>query len=149
MRRKKRAFQWKDRPPNAAGAVAEAGPGDRDGEVRLPRSGTPDQHHVALLLEEGAAGQIAHQRLVDRRLFEAELVDLLGQGQPGNGHLVLDRAGLLLADLRGEQVTDDLLRLVLALDRGGDDLVVGRLHAVELQLAHRVQHLRSFHGGVS
>lgn len=133
----------------AAGAVAEAGPSDRDGKVRLPRSGAPDQHHVALLLEEGAAGQIAYQRLVDRRLVEVELVDLLGQRQPGDGHLVLDRAGLLLADLRGEQVTDDLLRLVLALDRGGDDLVVGRLHAVELQLAHRVQHLRSFHGRVS
>ena len=35
-----------------------------------------------------------------------------------------------------QQVADDALRLVLALDRRGDDLVVGGLHAVELQLAH-------------
>jgi hypothetical protein len=41
------------------------------------------------------------------------------------------------------------LGLVLALDRRGDDLVVGGLHAVELQLAHRVQHLRSLHRRVS
>jgi hypothetical protein len=78
--------------------------------VRLARSGAPEQDHFALLLEEGAPGQIAHQRLVNRRLAEVELVDLLGQGQPGDGHLVLDRACLLLADLRGEQVTDDLSR---------------------------------------
>ena len=35
-----------------------------------------------------------------------------------------------------EQVADDPLRLVLALHRGGDDLVVGGPHAEELQLAH-------------
>jgi hypothetical protein len=49
---------------------------------------------------------------------------------------------LLLGDLGGEQVSDDILRLMLAVDGGGDDLVpvVGlrppddrlRLHAIEL-----------------
>ena len=52
---------------------------------------------------------------------------ILCQRQLGDGHLVLDRASLLLSDLGGEQVTDDVLRLVLALDRGGDDLVDRRL----------------------
>jgi hypothetical protein len=80
---------------------------------------------------------------------EVELVDLLGQRQLGDGHLVLDRARLFLADLGVQQIADDLMRLVLALHRGGDDLVIGRLHAVELQLAHRVQHLRSLHCRVS
>jgi len=108
-----------------------------------------DQHHVALMIEEVAAGEIADEGLVDWRLLEVELVDLLGEGEPGDGHLVLDRARLLLADLCREQVAHDLLRLVLALHRGRDDLVIGRLHPVELQLAHRVQHLRSFHGRVS
>ena len=43
------------------------------------------------------------------------------------------------ADLGVEQIADDALRLVLALDGGGHDLVEGGLHAVELELAHEVE----------
>ena len=67
----------------------------------------------------------------------------------GDGHLVLDRSRLLFTDLRIEQVADDLLRLVLALCRSGDDFVISRLHAVELQLARRAHHLRSLHVRIS
>ena len=63
--------------------------------------------------------------------------DFLGKRQLGDGHLVLDRARLLLADLGMQEISDDPLRLVLALHRRGDDLVIGRLHPVELQLARR------------
>ena len=50
----------------AAGAAADAGAGDGDGDVGLAGAGAADQHDVALLLEEAAAGEVAHQRLVDR-----------------------------------------------------------------------------------
>ena len=83
----------------AAGAAADAGAGDADGEVGLAGAGAADQDEVALLGEEAAAGEVAHQGLVDRRAVEDELVDLLGQRQPGDGDLVLDRAGLLLGEL--------------------------------------------------
>ena len=73
---------------------------------------------------------------------EVEVVDILGQRQLGDGELVFDRARLLLGDLGGEQVADDALRLVLALDGGGHDLVEGGLHAVELELAHEVEESR-------
>lgn len=33
------------------------------------------------MLEERAAGEVAHQRLVDRGVLEVELVDFLGQRQ--------------------------------------------------------------------
>jgi hypothetical protein len=49
------------------------------------------------------AGEVAHQRLVDRRAGEVEVVDVLGQRQLGDGHLVLDRARLLLGDLGGSR----------------------------------------------
>ena len=78
-------------------------------------------------------GQIADQRLVDRRAGEVEVVEVLGERQLGDGQLVLDRAGLLLGDLGGEQVADDARRLVLALDAGGHDLVVGGPHAEQLE----------------
>ncbi len=44
-----------------------------------------------------------------------------------------------------EQVADDALRFMLALDGGGHDLVEGGLHAVELELGHKVEELSSFH----
>ena len=76
---------------------------------RLAGAGAADQHDVALLGEEVAAGEIAHQGLVDRRAGEVEVVDVLGQRQLGDGHLVLDRARLLLGDLGREQIADDPL----------------------------------------
>jgi hypothetical protein len=37
------------------------------------------------------------------------------------------------------------LGFMLAFDRGGHDLVEGGLHAVELEFAHEVEQLGSFH----
>jgi len=85
--------------------------------------------------------EITDQGFVDLGRLEVELVDFLGQRQLGDGHLILDRARLLLTDFGVQEVANDLLRLVLSLHRRGDDLVVSRPHAVELQLAHCVQYL--------
>ena len=125
----------------AAPAVSDAGPRDADGEMGLTGSGAADQHEIALMIEEGSGGEVVDQGLIDLGRLEVELVDLLGQRQLGDGHLVFDRTRLLLTDLGCQEVANDLLRLVLALDRRGDDLVVGCPHAVKLQLAHGVQHL--------
>ena len=129
----------------ATGTVADAGSGDRDGQVRLAGSGASDQDDVTLMGEEVPAGEVAHQGLVDRRVVEDEVLDVLGQRQLGDGDLVLDGARLLVGDLRGQQVADDALGLMLALHRGGDDLVEGRLHAIEPELAHGGQDLGSLH----
>jgi hypothetical protein len=95
--------------------------------------------------QELAAGELAHEALVDGRAREGELGHILGERQLGDGDLVLDRARLLLGDLGLEQVADDLLWFVRALDRDLDDLVEGGLHAVELQLAHGGEDLLAFH----
>ena len=55
------------------------------------------------------------QGLVDAGTLEGEVLDLLGEWQLGDGHLVLDRSGLLLCYLGGEQVRDDAGGLMLAL----------------------------------
>jgi hypothetical protein len=81
--------------------------------------------------------------------FEGELVDLFGERHPRDGHLVLDRAGLLLGEFGREQVADDPLRLMLALHRGGDDVVVAGLHAEQLQRAHRTQDFGALPHGVA
>jgi len=95
--------------------------------------------------DEAAAGEVVDERLVDRRALELEVVEVLGEWKLGDGELVPDRARLLLADLGVEQITDDALRLVLAFDSSGHDLVEGGLHAVELELAHEVEELSAFH----
>jgi len=77
--------------------------------------------------------------------LELEVVEILGERQLGNGELVSDRTRLLLVDLGGKQITNDTLRLVLAFDRRGHDLVEGGLHAIELELAHKVEQLGAFH----
>ncbi|MGY4448668.1 hypothetical protein ACVWZR_003328 [Bradyrhizobium sp. i1.3.1] len=90
-------------------------------------------------------GEIIDESLIDRRAVELEVGDVLGERQLGNGELVFDRPGLLLVDLGVEQVADNALRLVLALDGSCHDLVEGSLHAVELKFAHEVEDLGSFH----
>ena len=38
------------------------------------------QHGVALLCDEAAAGEIVDERLVDRRTFELEVIEVFGSG---------------------------------------------------------------------
>jgi hypothetical protein len=76
-------------------------------EMGFASAGPADQHGIALLGDEAAAGQVADERLVDRRAFEPEVVDILGERKLGDGELVFDRARLLLADLGGEQIADN------------------------------------------
>ena len=42
---------------------------------------------------------------IDRGAFEDELLDLLGQGQLGNAHLVADRPGMLLGNLSLQELS--------------------------------------------
>jgi hypothetical protein len=95
--------------------------------------------------DEAAASEIIDESLIDRRAVELEVGDVLGKRQLGNGELVFDRLGLLLVDLGVEQLADNALRFVLALDGCCHDLVEGGLHAVELALAREVEDLGSFH----
>ncbi len=130
-------------PP--ARPVADARPRDGDGQMRLARPGAAHQHHVALLREEVPARQVAHQRLVDRRAVEPELLHILRQRQLGQRDLVLDRPRLLFGDLGRDEITDHPLRLVLALHRRTDDLIERRLHSIQFQLTHRGEDLGPLH----
>jgi hypothetical protein len=52
--------------------------GDRQMSLGVP--GSADPHDVALLADEGAAGEVAHESQVDRRVPEGEVFDVLGEG---------------------------------------------------------------------
>ena len=80
----------------AARSSSDAASRDGDGQMCLPGAGSADEDDVALLDDASAAGRIAHESLIDRRVLEREVVDILGQRQLGDGELVFDRARLLL-----------------------------------------------------
>jgi hypothetical protein len=105
----------------------------------------PDEDSIALIGKEGAGGQLAHQRLVDRCARELEVGQLLRQRQLGDGEPILDRARLLFGDLGLEQLADDPRHRVLPLEPVGDHLVKGSTHAGELQLVHDRKDLLAFH----
>ena len=67
----------------AARTDSDSGPGDGDGQMGLAGAGPADQDGVALMGDEVAAGEIPHQRLVDRRIVEDKIVDVPSQRQLG------------------------------------------------------------------
>jgi len=113
--------------------------------MRLAGSRASDENDIVLFGEEGTGRELPHQPFIDGRVDEVEVIDILGQRQLGDGDLVFDGARLFLCNLRLKQITDDAGRLILALDAGGHDLVVGGAHAVKLQRTHHVEDLRTFH----
>ena len=113
--------------------------------MRLSRSGSPYKHGVALLGDEAAAGEITNEPLVDRRAFEHEVVEVLGERQLRGCDLILDRSRLLFRDLGFQQVADEALRLVLAFERGSERLIIDAPHPVELEFSHHVEDFGSFH----
>ncbi|BCG76200.1 hypothetical protein MesoLj113a_73580 [Mesorhizobium sp. 113-1-2] len=62
--------------------------------MRLAGSGAADEHGIALVGDEGAVGEPADEGLVDRRVGEVEVLDLLGERQLGDGQLLFDGARL-------------------------------------------------------
>src|SRR4030095_14924024 len=83
----------------ATSAGSDAASGDGNGQMGFASAGAADQHDVALLGDKAAAGKVVDERLVDRRVVELEVSNVLGQRQLGDGELVLNRPGLLLVDL--------------------------------------------------
>ena len=71
---------------------------------------------------------------------------LLGQRQLGATHLVLDGSRLLVGDLGLQQLADDSLHRMLALEAVGEHLVERVAHAGELECGHHLQDLMALHG---
>ena len=64
---------------SATGAGADAASGDGDGQMCLAGTRPANQHDVALLGVEATAGELVHERLIDLRALELEVVEVLGK----------------------------------------------------------------------
>jgi len=129
----------------AAFAGANAIASDGDGQMCLSGAGAADQDAIALLDEKVALGEIAHEALVDRCPGELEVVEILRQGKLGDRDLIFDRARLFFADFGLQKIANDVRRLILSLDAGRHDLIIGGLHSIEFEFAHQIKDLSSFH----
>jgi hypothetical protein len=66
-------------PTAAAGSNATSGDGDC--QVGFAGAGSADQNGIALVGDESTAGEVAHQRLIDWRALELEVIEVLGERQ--------------------------------------------------------------------
>ena len=115
---------------------------DADGgsQVRLAGAGPADQHDVLGFVQELAAVQRTHQRLVDSALFEVEAGEIAVRREAGHLHLVVDRAHLPFGHFGLDQALEhgDRLR------PGGRALFGQRIdgtgHSEELQRLQRGDH---------
>ena len=115
----------------------------------LPVSGPADRHDVARRIEEGTVRELAQQPLLDKALREVEAVEFLRRRQLGDRQLVLDRARLLVRNLRRQQRAEDPLRGMAAPGCVGEHLVVDGLHAFQAERAHQFQDVLASHSGIS
>ncbi|NVD41769.1 hypothetical protein HT585_23140 [Ensifer sp. HO-A22] len=71
------------------------------------QNGLWGQSWVPIDSDEDGGGQFPNQRLIDGRIGEVEVVDILGERQLGDAELVANGAGLLLGDIRLEETAED------------------------------------------
>ena len=74
----------------ASGAAPDEGAGDGNPEMGFAGACAADQDDIALVGDKATGGQFANQTFVDRGAGEVELVDVFGQRQLGDGHLIPD-----------------------------------------------------------
>jgi hypothetical protein len=109
------------------------------------RAGSADEDCVALGVEESAGREFPHPALIDRRVGEDELVQVLEHRELGGGDPVADRAGLTVCALGPDQAGDERVEFIAPGEALAGDLVEAGAHAVELQFLHGLQDLMAFH----
>ena len=111
-------------------------------------AGAADEDRVALGVQEGAGGKFAHLALIDRRVGEDELVEVFEDREPGAADAIADRSGLPVGALGPDQAGDEWVDLVAPGEALAGDLVEAGAHAVELEFAHGLEDLMTFHQAI-
>src|SRR4029077_11733007 len=86
-----------------------------------------------------------HLSLIHRRVGEDEAVEIFQHGELGAADPVADRSGLAMGALGTDQAGNERIDLIAPGQSLARDLVEAGAHAIELELAHRVQNLVASH----
>jgi hypothetical protein len=108
-------------------------------------AGAADEDSVALGVEEGAGRQLAHLSLIDGRVGEDEAVEIFQHRELCAADPVADRSGLAMGALGTDQAGNERIDLISPGQSLARDLVEVGAHAMEFELAHRVENLVAFH----
>lgn len=108
-------------------------------------AGAADEDGVAPGVEEGAGGKLADQAFIYRRIGEDEAVEVFQDREPGAADPIGDRSCLAVGAFRPEQAGDERIEFVAPVQALAGDLVEAGVHAVELELAHDLEDLMTFH----
>ena len=129
----------------ASGTGADHRRGETDAQIRLPSTGAADKDRIAPGVQECAGGKFAHQALIDRRVGKDELVEVLEHRELGAADAIADRARLAVRAFGPEQAGDERIDLITSGQALAGNRIKAGAHAVELQFAHGVQNLMTFH----
>jgi hypothetical protein len=113
--------------------------------VRFAGAGSTDEDAVALGVQEGTGREFTHLALIDRRVGEDELVQVLEHRELGGADTIADRSCLPVGPLRPDQAGDEWVDFIAPGQALAGDLVEAGAHAIEFQLPHGVEDLMAFH----
>jgi len=113
--------------------------------MRFARAGSADEDSVALGIQEDAGREFPHLALIDRRVGEDELVQVLEHRELGGGDPIADRSCLPVGALCPDQAGDERVEFIAPGQALAGDLVEAGAHAVELEFTHGVEDLMAFH----
>lgn len=96
----------------APGTGADDCRGHGDAEMGFAGSSAANEDRVALGVEEGAGGELAHLALIDRCVGEDERVEVFEHGELGAADAIADRSRLTVGALGADQAGDEGIDLV-------------------------------------
>src|SRR5581483_4740553 len=134
--------QVEETPP---GAGADDSRCDADAEMGFSGAGSADEDRVALGVEERAGGELANLPLVDWRIGEDELVEVLEDRELGAADTIADRSRLPVRVLGADQAGDEREDFITPGKPLAGDLIEAGAHAIELEPAHGLEDLMAFH----
>jgi hypothetical protein len=116
--------------------------------LRLARARSAYEDRVALGVEEAALAEFSNLAFIDRRVGKDELVDILENRELRARDAITDRARLPVGALGADEAGDERVKLVAPGKALAGDLVEAGAHAVELEFAHGLQDIVTFHQAI-
>src|SRR5208337_3732081 len=112
-------------------AVSDVLSGDRNGQMRLAGSGTPNHDDVGVIDKKIAIIEVSHLHLVNRRDREVKPVKILVYRELCQAHTVTDASDLPLRQLCFKKITQNLIRCCPALYTCRQYLIKSCFYAIQ------------------
>src|ERR1700736_5767800 len=134
--------QIEEAPP---GTGADDGRRNSNAEMRFAGAGATDEDGIALGVEEGAGGELAHLALIHRCIGKDALDEVFENREPCSAETITDRTGLAVRVLGADQTGNERIDLIAPCQAFAGDLIEAGAHTIELEPAHGLEDFMTFH----